>query len=95
MSNLFTLNKGPADPALFQSVCEAISATDSLILIEDAVYWSLPAYRETLLSLDCAAIYMLRPDAEARGIANTGIEPVEDAQFVELCVRHSKTLSWF
>lgn len=92
---LHTLNQGSANTACLSSCLEAMQPGDSLLLIEDGVYWSLPACRSQLNQLDPSRIYVLQPDAQARGIEVDGLGCVDDAGFVELCVTHSKIVSWF
>ncbi len=92
---LHTLNRGPQSLSLFGSMRDAISPRDSLLLIEDGVYWATAAYAEMLAGLNCDKIYQLAADADARGIQSDRIEPVDDAGFVSLTVSHQRTLSWF
>lgn len=91
-ATLHILNRGPADRELLQHCLDSFSPGDALMLIEDAVYWSLPTYQSLISDLD---VYALEPDLQARGVSPThGIKPANDAQFVELCVQFSKSLSW-
>lgn len=94
-STLHTLNRGPNDLSLLNSLSDAISPVDVVLLIEDGVYWALPEFRSKLLALNCTQIYQLKPDTEARGIADTGLADIDDSGFVNLVTQHKRMISWF
>lgn len=91
---LHTLNQPPANEACLERCLDAMGAEDSLLLIEDGVYWALPAFASRLASLG-ERLYLLQPDLEARGLDSGGKPCVDDEGFVALCVGHDKVVSWF
>ncbi|WP_432695225.1 sulfurtransferase complex subunit TusB [Marinobacterium sp. YM272] len=91
---LHTLNQAPSNAACMESCLEAIAPGDTLLLIEDGVYWTQPAFQETL-SRHSGKLFALTPDILARGIQFETDLQVEDAGFVELCASHDKVVSWF
>jgi tRNA 2-thiouridine synthesizing protein B len=91
---LHTLNSSPSDRTTFQSCAASLSEGDSLLLIEEAVYWLLPHHRHELTRLP-ARILALEPDLLARGVSSAGVNCVDDAGFVELAVTHGSVINWF
>jgi len=91
---LHTLNQAPANSACLESALKAVASDDTLLLIEDGVYWTLPAFEAQLASLR-GRLLVLEADAKARGIKTEAVESVDDAGFVALCVSHDKVVSWF
>ncbi len=75
----------------------ALSPDDAIILIEDGVIAALqsPFNGQSEMSF---SVFALKADLLARGLterlSNT-VTIVDDAEFVELCCKHSKTISWF
>ncbi|KEA61884.1 hypothetical protein ADIMK_4031 [Marinobacterium lacunae] len=67
---------------------------DSLLLIEDGVYWALPAYSDQLASIP-GRVFALEADIRSRGVGNSTLECIDDSGFVQLCVSHHKVVSWF
>lgn len=92
---LHTLNQPPTNTACLNSCLEAMQPEDTLLLIEDGVYWALPAVREQLKEIDPNRLCALTVDVQARGISGEGITLVDDKAFVALCVEHEKVVSWF
>lgn len=96
MSNttLHIVNKGPSDTALMHHCLSAYMPGDAVLLIENAVYWALPAYQSRYSDID---IFYLEVDAQARGLSDTdtltGIA-IDDSAFVDLCVNHRRSVSW-
>lgn len=91
---LHTLNQPPSNTACLESALSAMAEGDTLLLIEDGVYWALPAYSARLSSIS-GNLLALQPDLAARGLDCDGVEQVDDAGFVALCVSHDKVVSWF
>lgn len=93
-SSLHIVSKGPTDSSLMQHCLDAFMPGDALLLIENAVYWAMPNYGS---QLEGVKIFYLLADAEARGLG-TPTEllgsSVDDDGFVDLCVEHSKSVSW-
>ncbi len=96
MSCLHLLNKSPAH-GMFAGLLKTIQAGDSLLLLEDAVYHLRRPGELALLPPDLP-VYFLAQDLRARGLGEklpAMASPVDYDGFVELCVRHDKTVSWF
>lgn len=96
---LHTINKSPYSHSCLSECLRVCSADDAIILIEDGVYAALndSEYAARLFAHK-AAIYVLQPDALARGIADriaTGIGAIDYAGFVQLCCDHSPIQSWY
>lgn len=93
---LHILNKSPFQhPALLQHCLNSMGAQDSLILIEDGTLLlaSLPSFNNLP---DASRLFVLDSDAEARGVAinPAATHSVDYGGFVDLTVRHDKTISW-
>ncbi|WP_250658317.1 sulfurtransferase complex subunit TusB [Alkalimarinus coralli] len=102
MKTLHILNKSPKTPFPASQCARFISEQDSVLLIEDAVYYALPSTIPLLLSTslqsETTAIYALKEDLEARGIlalAHKGVQLVSYDGFVELTASHDKSTSWY
>jgi len=91
---LHTLNTAPSDRTTFQTCAASLTEDDTLLLIEDAVYWLLPHHRSELTRLS-ARVVALEPDVLARGVGTDGIACINDAGFVELTIIHDSIISWF
>lgn len=78
-------------PALQQ--CSALCQdSDRLLLIEDGIY----ALTNVESLPECAGIYALAADLQARGVkAPTGVEVVDYTGFVRLTSASEKSLSWY
>ncbi len=71
--------------------------TDSIMLIEDAVYATSPHSRYFVDLAAIQQVYALREDLAARGWLEqcaTSIQPLTMEQFVELTVSSLKSISW-
>ena len=101
MGPLHTVNKPPHSSTALASCLAHATPDSALILIEDGVYAALEA-GETVPELAAAAargqVYALRPDLEARGLAEAkllaGAKLVDYAGFVDLTASHSSVLAW-
>lgn len=78
------------------------SKHDSILLIEDAVYYALtPTFYNFFNASEfktTPTIYALKEDIEARGItahAHNDIKLVTYEGFVELTATHDKSSSWY
>ena len=71
-----------------------------MLLIEDGVYSATrgnAAEAKLRAALENLEIYVLSPDLEARGMAQSltgGVKPIDYAGFVELVVQHKNCQSW-
>ncbi|MGF1698679.1 sulfurtransferase complex subunit TusB [Vibrio lamellibrachiae] len=71
---------------------------DELLLMQSAVYLSNPKHYQYILlkSLPCS-ISALVEDLQARGVEASvahGIQVIDMDQFVDLTVKHTKSISW-
>ena len=90
-TTLHILNRGPNQAELLNHCLDSYSDGDALLFIEDGIYWAAEHYAEQLSQFHCFA---LKPDLEARGVSASGIQTVDDAGFVDLCINHSRSVSW-
>jgi len=96
MSTLFVLSHAPAtDPGESRNLAFARQG-DAVILIEDAVFGAAPVASALSDALDAAAerglsVYVLAPDAAARGI-ETSLPTVDYPGFVELLAKHDRAV---
>ncbi len=101
MSTLHTVNKSPFDrPSLASCLAHCLPG-DAVILIEDGVVAARKgsaAAQAVETSLAQCKVYVLGPDAAARGVAGdtlvAGVGSVDYAGFVELAATHDRTQSW-
>lgn len=94
MPTLHTLNRSPSDRQCLSDCLAAMSPDDTLLLIEDGVYWALPAHRESLQAV--RQLHALGPDVAARGLSGKiEVPTLDDEAFVLLCTTHDKVVSWF
>lgn len=98
---LHILRHSPHTETRFSSCLRAISANQSLLLIEDAAYALLPgtSSRNALEYLPGnVKLYTLESDLLARGIAlddvSVRIQLIDYPMMVALCTEHSKIVSW-
>ena len=96
---LHIVNKSPWERNALDSLLR-IAHTGSVLLIEDGVYAatrgsvSEARVREAMTRL---TLYVLRPDAEARAVADRiieGVTPVDYGGFVDLVTTHRNCQSW-
>ena len=96
---LHIVNKSPWERNALDSLLR-IARTGSVLLIEDGVYAATRGsvaearVREAMTRL---ALYVLRPDAEARAVADRiieGVTPVDYGGFVDLVTTHRNCQSW-
>ena len=94
MATLHTLNKLP-DEALLNELNLAVTETDSLVLIEEAVYL---ARLDAGHRFNLKTIYMLDADAQARGVSepySSTIKPIGYDEWVQLSACHDRCISWY
>ena len=99
--NKSPLERNALDSCLRLMIAESSGAAeDALLLIEDAVYavtrGNAAAARIAQAMATCK-VYALRPDLEARGVADRvldGVQTVDYAGFVELVAAHPNNQSW-
>ena len=96
---LHTINKSPYSHQCLAECLRVCGADDAILLIEDGVYAALAGsdWIQRLLE-KTSAIYVLQPDAAARGLADriaTAVKAVDYAGFVQLCCEHPNMLAWY
>jgi|UniRef100_Q3AP77 tRNA 2-thiouridine synthesizing protein B len=96
---LHTINKSPFDSSSMETCFRFLQAGDAVLFLEDGVY-AAQAGTKFAQAVDGAlqknALYVLEPDATARGIKNfvSGVQPIDYEGFVELVEQHQVN-SWF
>ena len=97
---LHIVNKSPLERSTLDSCLAAAQPGAAVLLIEDGVYAATRGHaaegrlRAASAQLD---IYVLAPDLEARGMAQSlaeGVKTVDYSGFVELVVQHKNCQSW-
>lgn len=97
---LHTINKSPYEKNSLETCLRVAAAGSAILLIEDAVYAAVDngAWAERLgAAMGDVKVYVLQPDAEARGIQDSvmeGVTPVDYNGFVDLAAEHDKVQSW-
>jgi sulfur relay protein TusB/DsrH len=113
-TSLHTLNKTASEYALNKQLSQCMQKGDSILLLENGVYQSIsldqsPSNKHITLSDNeadahwsekAACIYVLSPDALARGIQtdsvyNDKVKFIDYTDFVELTMHHKKVISWY
>jgi len=96
---LHIVNKSPLSNTSLDS-CLRVAQSGEILLIEDAVYAATTGnvfeskIREAMGRFK---IYVLKPDLEARGLADRiieGVSPVDYGGFVELTTTNKNCQSW-
>ena len=99
MKTLHIVNRSPEHPSTMARCLRFSSKNDSLLLIEDGVYFALASTLSKIKqSLDALniSLYALEEDLIARGIqADKSIQTVSYDGFVKLTATHSKSSSWY
>lgn len=97
---LHTINKSPYEKNSLDACLRVAAAGSAILLIEDAVYAAVNngAWAARLgEAMGDVKVYILQPDAEARGIQDRvmeGVTPVDYNGFVDLAAEHDKVQSW-
>lgn len=99
MAALHIVSKSPHASSALADCLNTCGERATLLLIEDAVNAALAGSRwATQLETLGHRVYVLREDAEARGIsAHLGAhaDTVDYARFVLLCCEHAPLVSWY
>ena len=96
MSTLHTVNKPPSS-GLFASCTKLLQPGDAVLFIEDGVYCGLDSALNDN-EITSVRYFSLKEDTEARGLNSAKITKaklVNTLEFVKLCERYDKILSWF
>jgi len=97
---LHIVNKSPLERNALDSCLAAAQPGAAVLLIEDGVYAATRGNAAEAKLRTAAAqleIYVLAPDLEARGMAQSlaeGIKTTDYAGFVELVAQHKNCQSW-
>ena len=101
MSTLHTVNKSPFATGALVSCLNHCKDGDAVLMIEDGVYGGLTGTTvadQVRQKAGSVAIYVLSPDADARGLAADrlleGIRGVDYDGFVDLVADHDRTQAW-
>ncbi len=101
MSTLHTVNKSPFASNSLVSCIGHCRDGDAVLMIEDGVYGGLDGTQvadAVAARVGAVSIYVLSPDADARGLAAErmlqGIQGVDYDGFVDLVAEHDRTQSW-
>ncbi len=101
MSTLHTVNKSPFANATLKSCLNHCTDGDAVLMIEDGVYGALAGSQVSdavLAKAGAVSLYVLSPDAQARGLAPekclSEISGVDYDGFVDLVTRHDRTQAW-
>jgi tRNA 2-thiouridine synthesizing protein B len=97
---LHIVNKSPLERNTLDSCLAAAQRGAAVLLIEDGVYAATrgnAAEAKLAAALANLEIYVLGPDLEARGMAQSlagGVKLVDYTGFVELVAQHKNCQSW-
>lgn len=97
---LHIVNRSHAQTASLQSCLRLAQQGSALLLIEDAVYAATAAAAQASGIADALArhkVYVLQPDAAARGMSARlidGVTAIDYAGFVDLVAEHANNQSW-
>ncbi len=101
--SLHICNKSPTENSALRS-CLAVASIGeghAVLLIENAVYAVLPAIAQSLqlqATSSNTRLYALTDDLQARGLVPLAVDyvtPIDYAEFVQLCVTHKNSHSWY
>ena len=96
MSSLHIISKSPGS-GVWQDCRKTVAAKDCILLTEDGIYHgALPGRLDQLPK--SVKLYALRDDVQARGMSDRllpAAKLIGFDEFVELCCKHDKTVSWF
>ncbi len=97
---LYIINKNHADNQALHHCLQRVSAGDSVLLIEHAVYAALDVESTPLQTLpENVGVFVLKDDMQARGVPQAAcldfIQLVDYQGFVELVTTHTVHRSYF
>lgn len=98
---LHIVNASPFTDHAFAQCARVIAEGDTLLLVGDGTYAALDdgAFARQMQGIfGLAEVCVLEEDCRARGINDrlcAGIRRVDYREWVELAVRHAKSVSWF
>jgi len=101
MTILHTVNKSPFEKNSLSSCLSHALEGSSVLLMEDGVYGVLDntsSSSDVTNAMQRIAIYVLKPDLEARGINEekiiSGVKLIDYSGFVNLAVEHNAVQAW-
>lgn len=101
MSTLHTVNKSPFATQTLMSCLNHCKDGDAVLMIEDGVYGALASSgmaEFVKAKSGSVSIYVMSPDADARGLATDKllgeVSGVDYAGFVNLVTEHDRTQAW-
>lgn len=98
---LHLVNKSPYSHGCLQESLKYLGEQDEVLLLEDGVIACIesPALPNGFIEVvQQNKVYALTPDLVARGLADkvmSNIKVIDDQGFVELTLKHHKSMSWF
>ena len=97
---LHIVNRSHAQTSSLQSCLRLAQPGSAVLLIEDAVYAATAAAAQASGIADALAkhkVYVLQPDAAARGLGarlTEGVTTIDYAGFVDLVAKHTNNQTW-
>ncbi|WP_295798262.1 sulfurtransferase complex subunit TusB [uncultured Microbulbifer sp.] len=92
---LHIVSKSPYSSSALADCLRTCGNGDAIVLIEDGVY-AAQTGSEKLQDFAGKAVFCLRADAEARGVAVTAtVDEIDEARWVALCTEYRPIVSWF
>ena len=95
MTTLHTLNRSPADTQLFKQLLSTNRVGDTLLLLEDAVYYCIKNnLNRTIQDIE---VFALKDDVHARGIPfeDSDVKLASYEEYVRLTERTDKLINWY
>ncbi|MEP2652587.1 MAG: sulfurtransferase complex subunit TusB [Paraglaciecola sp.] len=92
---LHKLTSSPYKDLTIQHCLQRLGDNDGVLLTQDAVYAVMHQDISHLLSQLSGKVFMLKEDAEARGVlVNEYIQTIDYESFVELTLKFNQVVSW-
>ncbi len=92
---------GQRDLALPKLLLRTLAPGDSVILLQEAVWLALATTSDAGLWSwlpNASCLFVLRPDLEARGLADRNlharVQAIDDPAWVEASERHARCITW-
>lgn len=89
---LHLIQRSPFTHSALTDCLNVLGAQDSILLMQDGAYGT----QHPSLQTNTQAKFVLADDLQARGLSSTqDIKCIEYSEFVSLCERHQKVISWY
>ena len=99
MAVLHLVSRAPGESRVLEQCLARLGKGDALLLLQNGVYAAAPAAAALREAARSHEVYLLAPDAEARGLTPQALMEaarlLDDEGFVELTLRHARILSWY